>query len=189
MDRLQAGLNALIARQVEPGLRILDAGCGAGNLSLRLAQQAREVVGVDHSAAMLAQAEARSQRAGLTNLRLIEADLASGLGDQADGSFDLAVMVMVLHEMPHPTRTAVLRELTRLARRALLVDFVVPQPWNLAGLRNRTIEVLAGATHHRAFRDYCARGGLPSIATESVISLEVLRLVDSRTLGFFQLSR
>ena len=184
MDRFQAGLNAFIVRQVEPGLRILDAGCGTGNLSLRLACTAREVVGVDHSAAMLAQAEQRRARAGVENTRFLEADFGRGTG-LADGSFDLAVMVMVLHEMPHPVRLSALAELSRLAKQVLLVDFVIPQPWSRQGVRNRLFELAGGRRHHRGFRDYWARGGFPVIAAEAGLPAKEVRRIDAGTLALY----
>lgn len=186
MDRIMAGLNAFIARQIEPGQRILDAGCGTGTLSMRLARSAREVVAIDHSAPMLAQGQRRLAKAGLANLRFDLADFADGLGAHDSGSFDLAVMVMVLHEMPQDVRAAALAGLTRVARRVLLVDFQAPQPWSVAGVRNRFFELAAGSVHFRAFRDFCARGGVPAIAGAAGHRCAVVRSLDSGSLGLFE---
>ena len=48
-------------------------------------------------------------------------------------------MVLVLHEMPAEARTPVLREVTRVAKRLLCLDYRVPMPWNLAGALNLSI--------------------------------------------------
>lgn len=188
MNRFQAGLHRLILKQIEPGQRILDAGCGTGNLTLKLAAQAREVVGVDLSPAMIETAQERLRHSELDNVRFLEADLTQALAGETDHVFDLALSVMVVHEMPTQVRLDALREMARLARRVFIVDFETPQRWNLAGLRNRTFEMLAGATHYRAFRDYRARGGMPRIAKTAGLSCEKSRSVDSKTLGFFWLS-
>ncbi len=46
--------------QVNPGMHILDVGCGTGNFSLKLAQKRASVVGVDISEKMLAIARKRA---------------------------------------------------------------------------------------------------------------------------------
>ena len=48
-----------------PGMRILDAGCGTGNLSLKLARMGCSVTGVDISENMLAVAREKAIREGL----------------------------------------------------------------------------------------------------------------------------
>lgn len=67
-----------MARQT--GGPVLDVGCGTGRVAIELARAGYEVVGVDLSAAMLAQAELR--RAALPSgvaarLRFLEADMAN----------------------------------------------------------------------------------------------------------------
>ena len=52
-------------------------------------------------------------------LSVIRADLDQGLGDIPDDSFDTAVLSQTLQQVHHPT--TVLREMLRVARRALVV--------------------------------------------------------------------
>ena len=54
-----------------PGMRVLDVGCGAGDVSLLLAElvgRDGSVVAIDHSPAALATARARIERAGARNV-------------------------------------------------------------------------------------------------------------------------
>ncbi|WP_303673070.1 class I SAM-dependent DNA methyltransferase [Vampirovibrio chlorellavorus] len=44
---------------IQPGAHLLDLGCGTGTLALSLAQKGYQVTGIDLSAAMLAQAQAK----------------------------------------------------------------------------------------------------------------------------------
>lgn len=78
-DRSFAGLTErLLARIAERDAnRILDVGCGAGELSLAIARQraGAEVVGVDVSADLVAAAQERGALTG--NARFVEADAAS----------------------------------------------------------------------------------------------------------------
>lgn len=53
--------HALRQRQVAPGSRILDAGCGTGNYSIELARRQYVVAGLDASAELIAQAREKSR--------------------------------------------------------------------------------------------------------------------------------
>lgn len=71
------------------GLRVVDLGCGEGDLAVRLASGGAEVVAVDASERMLA-AAARHPR-----VRYVRADLAEF--DLPSGSADLVVSSLALH--------------------------------------------------------------------------------------------
>lgn len=90
-DRSFAGLTQVLLERAAPlvGTRVIDIGCGAGELALALARQhpQAEVLGLDISADLVAAAAARG--AGLANARFIEAD-AAAWSDQAFPA-DLAV--------------------------------------------------------------------------------------------------
>jgi trans-aconitate 2-methyltransferase len=76
-----------------PGMRIVDLGCGTGELTAQLHQklEASETVGVDSSAAMLAKAP---QAPGL---RFQQQDIAEF---HAAGAFDLVFSNAALHSVP-----------------------------------------------------------------------------------------
>lgn len=68
---------------VDSTARVLDLGCGAGQLTLPLAAHAGEVFGIDPNSAMLEQGAARAEAAGVQNVEWVEgsdADLHAGLG-------------------------------------------------------------------------------------------------------------
>jgi ubiquinone/menaquinone biosynthesis C-methylase UbiE len=93
--------------------RIIDAGCGTGEVASRLAElfpQAR-VLGVDIIDHHLERA--RSRYAGLAPRLTFEHQSVFAL-DAADRSFDLTVCRHVIHSIPHPDR--VIAELTRVTR-------------------------------------------------------------------------
>src|SRR4051795_2553328 len=76
---------------LEPGMRVLDVGCGAGDVALlaaRLVGSDGEVVGVDTDRAALDVARARAHSLGLTNIRFIEGDARTA---DPGGTFDAAV--------------------------------------------------------------------------------------------------
>ena len=83
--QVNAGLNhRMIARAIElfdvqPGDRVLDLFCGLGNFTLPLARVAREVVGVEGEAGLVARARENADRNGLANATFHAADLAQDL--------------------------------------------------------------------------------------------------------------
>ncbi|MGH7412913.1 MAG: class I SAM-dependent methyltransferase [Candidatus Rokuibacteriota bacterium] len=65
----------LLAQETLGRNRIVDAGCGAGRLSLALAPASKWVVGLDRETPLLREARRRAAAAGLTNVEFHEADV------------------------------------------------------------------------------------------------------------------
>ncbi len=97
---------------LQPGLRVLDLGCGPGTITVELAHAVApgEVVGVDIDATVLDRARANAD--GLAHLTFVEAD-ATSLGF-SDDTFDLSHAHQVLQHLGEPV--AALRELARVTR-------------------------------------------------------------------------
>lgn len=87
-----------VAHEVRPGMRILDAGCGEGVLSLILAARGAEVIGMDISKPNIVAANERAKRDGITNVSFLVGD-AEAL-PFPDNSFDLVVSSHVLEHIP-----------------------------------------------------------------------------------------
>lgn len=64
VDRVETEL-AMSLFKVEPGMKILDVGCGTGNFSIKLAEQGCRVVAIDQSKEMLKNAIKKSEEKGL----------------------------------------------------------------------------------------------------------------------------
>ncbi len=100
---------ALVRRLLARG-RVLDVGCGTGALAAHVAAAGYDVVGVDASPAMLAQAADRGLAGGYAAF-----STALPFGD---GSFDLALTVATLHHLETPDRVAAtIAEMARVVRR------------------------------------------------------------------------
>ena len=185
-DRMLHGLHQRVATWVPEGTTCLDVCCGTGGLTFALAERCRRVDGIDHSPKMIARADAARRERGIDSVSFRIGD-ASNLAGIADGAFDVATVVLGLHEMPSDIRDRVLPELHRVARSVVIADFAVPMPLNTAGLRNRTIELLAGPRHFAGFRDYTRRGGLPALIEAAGARTERSRRMDGKTLLLVEL--
>jgi trans-aconitate 2-methyltransferase len=104
-ERARPFFDLMALVQPRPGMRVVDLGCGTGELTreLHVHLNARETLGVDTSPAMLAKTAAFAG----DGLRFVAGDIAAFAGD---GAYDLVFSNAALHWLPdHP---ALLQRLT-----------------------------------------------------------------------------
>jgi methionine biosynthesis protein MetW len=102
----------LVADMVEPGARLLDIGCGDGELLSFLTQQKR----VDGRGMELSQSGVNAcVRHGLS---VIQGDADHDLEDYPSGGFDYAVLSQTLQATRQPRH--VIEQLVRIGRRAIV---------------------------------------------------------------------
>jgi SAM-dependent methyltransferase len=90
----------LLDEAIPPGARVLELGCGTGQLSLFLATADRMVIGADLARPSLELAVDAAKRLGVEGVLFVETDLRRP-GLQA-GAFDVVVCSGVLHHTPDP---------------------------------------------------------------------------------------
>jgi SAM-dependent methyltransferase len=123
---------AVLGVRLETGSAI-DFGCGAGRLTIALAERVDRVVGIDVSAGMLAKARALDTTGGRCTFVLNPRDDLSMFDD---GSFDLAYSSLVLQHLPPALARATLGELARVTRPggALIVQVPTATLPNVKGM-------------------------------------------------------
>lgn len=105
------------------GSVVLEAGCGVGAQTVPLARNSAgaQIVSVDVSRSSLAEAAARVADAGLTNVRLLEADIFDLPFEP--GSFDHIFVCFVLEHLPAPVEAlARLKALIRPAGTLTVIE-------------------------------------------------------------------
>ena len=98
--------------ELEPGMKVLDLGCGPGRLTIPIAQQVGpqgQVVAIDLQPGMLRRAQEKAQAAHLNNIQFLHVGAGEGALQIGQNAFDRALLVTVLGEIPD--RTAALKEI------------------------------------------------------------------------------
>jgi len=114
------------AAQIKPGERILDVGCGTGDLTLLAKQRTGstgQVYGIDGAPEMIDVARGKAARARS------EVDFRVAVIEQLpfpDGSFDVVLSSLMMHHLPDDLKPQALAEVRRVVKpggRLLIVDF------------------------------------------------------------------
>jgi SAM-dependent methyltransferase len=95
---------------LQPGMRVLDIGCGPGRLTIPLAERVGPggiVKAVDIQPGMLQHVKEKAQAANLNNIQFM--NIGAGEGKLAGEPSDRALLVTVLGEIPN--REAALKEI------------------------------------------------------------------------------
>ncbi len=114
---------AFLLPHLQPGMRLLDCGCGPGSITIGLAEAVApgEVIGIDINVIQLAQAKEDAANRGIKNVRFETASIYEL--PFPDASFDAAFSNAVLSHLRDPT--AALTEIRRVLK-----------PGGVAGIRN-----------------------------------------------------
>jgi methionine biosynthesis protein MetW len=113
----------LIASWITPGSRVLDLGCGQGEL-LEFLHEAKQVRGFG-----VEQDEAKAASAISRGVSVLQGDFSLEVRDYPDKAFDFVVLSQTLQQVPEPL--PVLEQILRVGKKA-----VVSFP-NFAHWRNR----------------------------------------------------
>jgi ubiquinone/menaquinone biosynthesis C-methylase UbiE len=143
----------LVAAGVKPGLRVLDVGCGVGDVSFLVAclvGPEGSVIGVDLDADALKFADERRAAQGIVSVEFRQSDARSA---DSGRLFDAAVGRLVLLYMSDPTEA--LRQIARRVRPGGVVTFQEPVTRHGVGAATRQpalarLNELLGETFERS---------------------------------------
>ncbi len=138
---------AFFLPHLNPGMALLDAGCGPGSITLGLAEAVApgEVIGVDISSSSLESAAKLATERGITNVRFEEHPIYA-LPFEA-GSFDAVFVHAVLQHLDEPEKA--LSELFRVMKPGAVIgladaDFDGAIIWPEDPLLGRSTEIMSG---------------------------------------------
>ncbi|BCO10846.1 methionine biosynthesis protein MetW [Desulfolithobacter dissulfuricans] len=102
----------IIASWIEPGSRVLDLGCGSGDLLLHL-QQTKQVRGTG-----IEQNEEKVSRCIEKGLSVLQGDFRDEVHDYPESSFDVVILSQTLQQVMDPKN--LIRELLRIGDRVIV---------------------------------------------------------------------
>lgn len=169
-------LNELMRLAVPRGdQRWLEAACGPGIVSRRLASEVASVHGVDLTPAMIEVARREGQAAGADNVTFEVGDVTAL--ELPDASFDGVITRFSLHHIPAPVR--VIEELARIVRSGgsvVVADHLADADGEAAAW-SQEIERLRDPTHWACLSDSRMRrlgeGAHLTLEDEGLVGLEL----------------
>ncbi len=134
MDRASRGrvraLKEAVAGEISPGSRVLEMGCGTGELAALMVRGGATVDGFDLNPAMLAVADKRIEDEGLGGRLSVRSMGVDGLDRLPDQTYDAVVATLVLSELSDGERRFALKHADRVLKpggRLVVADEVVPR--------------------------------------------------------------
>jgi SAM-dependent methyltransferase len=170
------------ASMIREGEKVLDVACGTGALAYMIAERTKAAVtGIDTDSQKLRTAERTMIRRGVKEFDFVRMD-ATDLSQFAPAEFDVAVISMAIHQFTRTDALAVLREMKRVARRIIIVDYGFPLRPGLLTWLTWIIEFIAGGDHFRNFKRYLRGGGIDPVIDEVVLTLAKRKVKGSGTI-------
>jgi SAM-dependent methyltransferase len=151
---------------IEPDSSVIDIGCGTGRLSFALAKKCSQIIGIDLSEKNIARANMNLSKNPDSKIMFFHKRLSEIISD-GNRHFDYAVMTYVIHEVDENDRVNLLEEMTLVADKIIIGDYLLSQENWFVNTINYIVEFLAGKVHYRNFKTYSRNGGINGIITKS----------------------
>jgi len=175
IDRQKSRLRRRVTKAIPVGQSTIDIGCGTGGLCLDIAESAIQVLGIDISAQQINVANKRSSKSIYQNITFKQAD-AKNLKGIVEANFDIAIIVLMIHEVLPDDRLTILKEVKKYATRILIFDYSEKISFNFWGVGTYLIEFFAGREHFNNFKIYLKNGGILPLLDEAGYKIEHTRI-------------
>ncbi|MBN1632931.1 MAG: class I SAM-dependent methyltransferase [Ignavibacteria bacterium] len=155
---------------------VLDFGCGTGRLGLQLTSHCKIIDGIDLSYRNIEVAKTNLKNTGIVNVRYFHTNIDTFLKNE-NSRYDYAVLSYVLHEVRPVKRTEILKKISGICEKTIIVDYLVPRPCGFTNILNEFVEFFAGTSHYRNFKSYVKTGGIKGLAEKS--GLKIIKEIEN----------
>ncbi|KAJ0421558.1 S-adenosyl-L-methionine-dependent methyltransferase [Aspergillus carlsbadensis] len=161
--------NPVAFAHVKEGETVLDLGSGSGIdvlLAARKVGPTGQAIGVDMTKSMIDLAEKNIKEAGVSNARIIEANITSI--PLPDSSVDCIISNCVINLVPSTDKAGVFKEIARLLKpggRVAISDILARKPLPDAITQNMALYVgcVAGASQIAEYEEYLQEAGFEDV--------------------------
>jgi len=80
-------------------------------------------------------------------------------------------MTYVIHEVNEDERINLLNELSQIADKIIIGDYLAPKPSGFWSELNEVVEFAAGSEHYRNYKNYVRNGGLKGLADKAELKI------------------
>ena len=159
IDPVLSSYYGKVTSEINTGDNILDIASGTGSLAISISEIAGKVTGIDLSEEMVGIANRMTGKRNKDNIEFMLQD-ASDLTLFKEDDFNVAVTSMAIHQFDPILAVRILKEMQRIARKVIIMDYNFPIWRIIPRLVILAIERIAGGDHYRNFKSYNSEGGL-----------------------------
>jgi len=165
----QDRLFSLIKNFIEPNSSLVDVGCGTGRFSFSISDKVTKVVGIDLSEKNINKAKENLLKNPNDKISFQHTTISDLISQNLH--FDYAIMTYVIHEVNEEERVNLLNELSQVADKIIIGDYLVPKPTGFWSALNEVVEFAAGSEHYRNYKNYVRNGGLKELAEKANLKI------------------
>lgn len=165
----QDRLFSLIKNIIEPNTSILDVGCGTGRFSFTVADKTKSVLGIDLSTRNIEKAKSNLVKNPNEKISFTHTTISDLIAQNFH--FHYAVMTYVIHEVNEEERVKLLQDISNVADKIIIGDYLVPKPNGFWSVLNEVVEFAAGSEHYRNYKNYVHNGGLQDLANKAELKI------------------
>lgn len=165
----QDRLFSLIKNIIEPNSSVLDVGCGTGRFPFTIADKSKSVLGIDLSTRNIEKAKSNLAKNPNEKISFVHSTISDLISQNLH--FDYAVMTYVIHEVNEEERVKLLKDISNVADKIIIGDYLVPKPKGFWSLLNEVVEFAAGSEHYRNYKNYIRNGGLQDLANKAGLKI------------------
>jgi len=182
-DELFKQIGGLISKNSN----ILDVGCGTGRFGFSIANNCKSLLGIDLSIRNINKAQSNLNKNYIKNLNFQHKSLNDLYLE--NNRFDFAIITYVIHEVNENERISLLKEISEIADKIIVGDYIVPRPKGFNGKMSQFIEFLAGKEHYTNYKNFILNGGIPELAIKANLKIESIINTQSSTNQIFILTK